>query len=61
MPSRCDIIAICAGSSVTYTSEDDYLELKHSITNRRALAMGAVIAGEYLKDKQGVHTMDNLL
>lgn len=47
--------------TVTYTSEDDYLELKHSITNRRALAMGAVIAGEYLQDKQGVHTMDNLL
>lgn len=47
--------------SVTYTSEDDYLELKHSITNRRALAMGAVIAGEYLADKRGVHTMDDLL
>jgi 4-hydroxy-tetrahydrodipicolinate reductase len=47
--------------TVRYTSEDDYLELKHSITNRRALAMGAVIAGEYLQDKQGVHTMDDLL
>ncbi len=47
--------------TVRYTSQDDYIELKHSITNRRALAMGAVIAGEYLSDKQGVHTMDNLL
>ena len=47
--------------TVRYTSADDYLELKHSITNRRALAMGAVVAGEYLSDKQGVHTMDNLL
>ena len=47
--------------SVTYTSADDVLQLKHSITNRRALALGAVIAGEYLSDKQGVHTMDNLL
>lgn len=47
--------------TVTYTSSDDYIELKHSITNRRALAMGAVLAGEYLADKQGVHTMDNLL
>ena len=37
------------------------IELKHSITNRRALAMGAVVAGEYLANKQGVHTMDNLL
>lgn len=47
--------------TVTYTSEDDFIELKHSITNRRALAMGAVLAGEYLCDKQGVHTMDDLL
>lgn len=47
--------------TVTYTSPDDVLQLKHSITNRRALALGAVIAGEYLSDKQGVHTMDDLL
>ena len=47
--------------TVRYTSQDDYIELKHSITNRRALAMGAVVAGEYLATKQGVHTMDNLL
>lgn len=47
--------------TVTYTSEDDYIELKHSIENRRALAMGAVLAGEYLNGKSGVHTMDDLL
>lgn len=47
--------------TVTYTSEDDFIELKHSIQNRRALAMGAVLAGEYLADKRGVHTMDDLL
>ena len=47
--------------TITYTSPDDFIELKHSITNRRALAMGAVLAGEYLADKQGVHSMDNLL
>jgi 4-hydroxy-tetrahydrodipicolinate reductase len=37
------------------------LQLNHSIVNRRALALGAVVAGEYLADKQGVHTMDDLL
>ena len=47
--------------TITYTSVDDFLQLKHSIVNRRALAMGAVVAGEYLADKQGVHTMDDLL
>ena len=47
--------------TVTYTSEDDFIELKHSILNRRTLAMGAVVAGEYLADKRGVHTMDDIL
>ena len=47
--------------TVRYTSEDDVLELSHSILNRRALAMGAVLAGEYLASKSGVHTMDDLL
>lgn len=47
--------------TVTYASADDFLQLHHSIVNRRALAMGAVVAGEYLKDKSGVHNMDNLL
>lgn len=46
--------------TITYASDDDVLELKHSILNRRALAMGAVVAGEYLDGKSGVHTMDNL-
>ena len=46
--------------TITYTSADDVLELKHSILNRRALAMGAIVAGEYLNGKSGVHTMDNL-
>ena len=47
--------------TITYTAADDTLTLKHNIINRRALALGAVVAGEYLQDKQGVHTMDNLL
>jgi 4-hydroxy-tetrahydrodipicolinate reductase len=47
--------------TITYAATDDVLTLKHSIINRRALALGAVVAGEYLADKQGVHTMDNLL
>lgn len=47
--------------SISYTSPDDVIELRHSITNRRALAMGAVVAGEYLHDKRGIHSMDDLL
>ena len=47
--------------TVAYESEDDILELKHTIKNRRTLAMGAVIAAEFLCGKQGVYSMDDLL
>ena len=46
--------------SVTYTSEDDVLEIRHSIKNRRTLAQGAVVAAEFLCDKQGIYTMEDL-
>ena len=46
--------------SVTYTSEDDVLEIRHSIKNRRTLAQGAVVAAEFLCGKQGIYTMEDL-
>ncbi|HIW51990.1 MAG TPA: 4-hydroxy-tetrahydrodipicolinate reductase [Candidatus Alistipes excrementipullorum] len=47
--------------TVTYESEDDILELKHTIKNRRTLALGAVVAAEFLCGKSGFYTMDDLL
>lgn len=47
--------------SVTYTSEDDVLEIRHSIKDRRTLALGAVVAAEFLCGKSGVYTMDDLI
>lgn len=47
--------------SVTYTSEDDVLEIRHSIKNRRTLALGAVIAAEFLCGRSGVYTMEDLI
>ncbi len=47
--------------TVTYESADDILELRHTIKNRRTLAMGAVVAAEFLCGKEGVYTMDDLL
>lgn len=47
--------------TVTYTSEDDTLSLRHTIKNRRTLAFGAVAAAEFLRGRQGVYTMDDLL
>lgn len=47
--------------TVTYESEDDILELRHTIRNRRTLALGAVVAAEFLCGKQGVYSMEDLL
>ena len=47
--------------TVTYESEDDILELSHTIKNRRTLALGAVIAAEFLCGKRGIFGMDDLL
>lgn len=47
--------------TVTYESEDDILQLRHTIKNRRTLALGAVVAAEFICGKQGVFTMDDLI
>ncbi|MFI3316223.1 MAG: 4-hydroxy-tetrahydrodipicolinate reductase [Rikenellaceae bacterium] len=47
--------------SVIYDSAEDTIELKHTIKSRRALAMGAVVAAEFLCGKKGVYSMDDLL
>ena len=39
----------------------DVLEIRHTIKNRRTLALGAVVAAEFLCGKQGVYSMDDLL
>lgn len=46
--------------TVTYESEDDVLELRHTLKSRRALAVGAVVAAEFICGKRGVFTIDDL-
>ncbi len=65
-PERIVIRSVREGSvpgihTVTYESADDMLQLRHTIKNRRTLAMGAVVAAEFLCGKKGVYTMDDLL
>ena len=47
--------------TISYESEDDRLEIRHTIKNRRTLAAGAVVAAEFLCGKSGVYGMDDLL
>ena len=47
--------------TVSYESEDDVLELRHTIKNRRTLALGAVVAAEFLCGRKGVFGMEDLM
>jgi 4-hydroxy-tetrahydrodipicolinate reductase len=47
--------------TVTYGSEVDSIEIKHTAHNREGFALGAVIAAEWLAGKQGFFTMKDVL
>ncbi|RQO29776.1 4-hydroxy-tetrahydrodipicolinate reductase [Taibaiella sp. KBW10] len=46
---------------VTYHSEIDDIEIKHTAHNRDGFALGAVLAAEFLVGKQGLYTMQDVL
>jgi 4-hydroxy-tetrahydrodipicolinate reductase len=45
---------------VKYQSEIDDIEIKHIAHNRKGFALGAVIAAEWLKDKKGFYTINDM-
>ena len=47
--------------SITYTSLEDEIEIKHTANNRNGFAIGAIYAAEWIIDKKGVFTMDDIL
>lgn len=47
--------------TVSYDSDIDFIEIKHEAKNRNGFALGAVLAAEFLKDKQGLFTMKDVL
>ena len=46
--------------TVTYESADDKIEIKHTLFSRRALALGAVVAAEFIATRKGVFTIDDM-
>ena len=46
---------------VSYDSNEDSIEFKHTAHNREGFAFGAVIAAEWLQNKQGIFTMKDVL
>lgn len=47
--------------TVTYSSEVDTIEIKHTAHNRDGFALGAVIAAEWIVGKHGVFSMKDVL
>ena len=47
--------------TVTYRSSVDELEIKHTAKNRDGFAMGAIIAAEWIQNKQGIFNMKDVL
>ena len=47
--------------TVSYESEVDSIEIKHTARSRQGFALGAVIAAEWLQRKTGVFTMNDVL
>lgn len=47
--------------TVTYESEADVITLSHNAKSRRGFALGAVLAAEFLQNKTGVFSMNDLL
>jgi 4-hydroxy-tetrahydrodipicolinate reductase len=47
--------------TVSYTSEVDTIEIKHTAHSRKGFALGAVIAAEWLVNREGVFSMKDVL
>jgi 4-hydroxy-tetrahydrodipicolinate reductase len=47
--------------TITWESEIDIISLKHEALNRKGLALGAVVAAEFIHDKKGVFTMNDVM
>lgn len=47
--------------TVTWNSEIDIISLRHEALNRKGFALGAVVAAEFIHNKQGVFTMNDVM
>jgi len=46
---------------VSYESMFDCIEISHNAKNRKGFAVGALMAAEFIRDKKGIFTMDDIL
>jgi 4-hydroxy-tetrahydrodipicolinate reductase len=65
-PDQLQISSTRAGTivgthAVTFDSQADMIELKHTAKNRTGFALGALLAAEWVQGKQGMFTMEDVL
>lgn len=53
--------AVPGTHSVTWTSPNDMISIRHEAFNRRAFATGALLAASYIIKRRGVFTMNDVL
>jgi len=46
---------------ITYSSDIDEISISHNAKNRNGFTQGAIMAAEWVKDKKGIFTMNDLL
>ena len=46
---------------IAFDSEDDTIELKHTVRSRKGLAAGALKAAEWIKDKKGFYNIEDMM
>jgi 4-hydroxy-tetrahydrodipicolinate reductase len=66
LPEQLHVSSVRTGSvvgthGVLFDSEVDSIEMIHAAKNRSGFALGALLAAEWLKGKQGLFTMDDVL
>ena len=47
--------------TVTWDSEIDTISLKHEAKNRKGLALGAIVAAEFIHTRKGIYTMNDVI
>jgi 4-hydroxy-tetrahydrodipicolinate reductase len=55
------IDGIAGTHTIIYSCSEDEIEIKHTAKNRDGFAMGAILAAEWIKEKKGVFTLDDVL
>jgi len=56
-----DSISVPGNHKVIYDSEFDEIKIEHDAKSRKGFALGAVLAAEFISDKKGYYTMNDLL